>query len=101
MNDIGDGTPNESQYFAFAAASDDTLHYGQMKRDFDHHHFVKDMQREVAGLLLSKSIAVMQRSDLPPNVQPIPAVWSFGRKRAPDWSILKYKPASVHMSANK
>ena len=101
MNDIGDGTPNESHYFAFAAASDDTLQYGQMRRDVDRHHFEKHMQREVADLLLSKSIAVMRRSDLPPNVQPIPAVWSFRRKRAPIGPSSNTKPASVRIAANK
>jgi hypothetical protein len=74
MHDIGDGTPNEVQHFAFAASSDDTLHHGQVKRDVDHHHYEKDMQREVAELLQSNSIAVMRRSALPAGVLPIPAI---------------------------
>ena len=91
MNDLGDGTPNESQHFAFAASNEDTLHYGAMKQDDDRLLFEKDMRREISDLEDSKSFTVIPRDELPENVKPVPSIWSFRRKRAPDWSILKWK----------
>jgi hypothetical protein len=86
-----DGTSNEFQHYAFAAAGDDTLHYGQMRKDADRSFFEVDMQREVNDLVASKSVTIVRRDSLPTGVKPVPAIWSFRRKRAPDWTITKWK----------
>ena len=86
-----DGTLNESQHYAFAAASDDTLHYGQMRRDPDRSLFEMDMQREVNDLVASGSVSIVRRETLPAQTKVIAAIWSFRRKRAPDWTVTKWK----------
>ncbi len=79
------------KHFAFAAASEDTLHYGQMRKDPDRAKFELDMQREVSDLLSSDSVKIVERSAMPKASKPVPAIWSFRRKRAPDWTITKWK----------
>jgi histone deacetylase 1/2 len=91
INDIGDDMPNEYQHYAFAAASDDSLHYGAMRKDKDRPLFEEDMKREVSDLVKSNSIKIMRREELPAGTKPVPAIWSFRRKRAPDWTITKWK----------
>jgi hypothetical protein len=86
-----DGTDNMSQPFAFAAVNDDTLHYGQMRNAPDRDKFELDMQREVQDLISSNSITVVLRKNMPKDSKAVPAIWSFRRKRAPDWSIIKWK----------
>jgi hypothetical protein len=49
------------------------------------------MRREITDLENSKSFVVIPRDALPANVKPVPSIWSFRRKRAPDWTILKWK----------
>jgi hypothetical protein len=46
-----DGTSNSINHYAFAVASDDSLHYGQMRKAPDREKFEQDMKREVADLL--------------------------------------------------
>jgi len=86
-----DGTSNSSHHFAFAAANEDTLHYGQMRQAPDRDKFEEDMRREVADLLASGSVTIVRRASMPADSKAVPAIWSFRRKRAPDWSILKWK----------
>ncbi len=87
-----DGTTNlPYQPFAFATADNDSLHYGQMRKDIDRSKFEEDMQREVADLLSSNSVKIIKRSSMPPNTKPVPAIWSFRHKHAPDWTITKWK----------
>jgi len=86
-----DGTDNLLQPFAYAAVDDDTLHYGQMRRAIDRDKFELDMQREVQDLLASQSITIVPRKDMPKDSKAVPAIWSFRRKRAPDWSVIKWK----------
>jgi len=86
-----DDTANSLQPFAFAAVDDDTLHYGQMRKAPDREKFEEDMQREIKDLLASQSITIVPRSSMPKDSKAVPAIWSFRRKRAPDWSILKWK----------
>lgn len=86
-----DGTSNILHPFAFAAANDDTLHYGQMRKDPDRDKFEIDMQREVSDLLSSNSVKIVDRASIPKTSKPVPAIWSFRRKRAPDWTITKWK----------
>jgi hypothetical protein len=86
-----DGTPNSVHHYAFAAANDDSLHYGQMRKAPDRENFEQDMQREVADLLASKSVTIVRRDSMPSDSKAVPAIWSFRRKRAPDWTITKWK----------
>jgi hypothetical protein len=84
--------PQFSTQLAFAASNNpDVLHYGRMQHDPDRPHFEKDMQREIHDLFASDTVEITPRSSLPPNVKPLKAIWSFRRKRAPDWTILKHK----------
>ncbi len=86
-----DGTTSSVQPFAFAAVDDDTLHYGQMRKAPDRDKFETDMQREIKDLLASQSITIVRRDSMPKDSKAVPAIWSFHRKRAPDWSIVKWK----------
>jgi len=86
-----DGTDNMLQPFAFAAVDDDTLHYGQMHKAPDREKFEQDMQRKIKDLLASQSITIVCRSSMPKDSKAVPAIWSFRRKHAPDWSIVKWK----------
>jgi len=86
-----DGTPNSVHHYAFAAANDDSLHYGQMRKAPDRENFEQDMQREVADLLASKSVTIVRRDSMPSDSKAVPAIWSFRRKQAPDWTITKWK----------
>jgi hypothetical protein len=91
INGNTDGTSNSINHFAFAAANDDTLHYGQMRKAPVRAQFELDMQREVANLLTSKSVTIVCHDSMPSDSKAVPAIWSFHRKRAPDWTITKWK----------
>jgi hypothetical protein len=69
----------------------DTLHYGEMQRDPDRLHFETDMRREVSDLLTTDTVEVVHRSTVPTDNPPLPIIWSFRRKRHPDWTISKYR----------
>jgi hypothetical protein len=90
-NSNSDGTPNSPIHYAFAAAHEDTSHYGQMLQAPDRDKFETDMQREVADLLESRSVTIVRRDSMPNDSKAVPAIWSFRRKRAPDWTITKLK----------
>jgi hypothetical protein len=49
------------------------------------------MQREVADLLATKSVTNVRRDSMPSDSKAVPAIWSFRCKRAPDWTITKWK----------
>lgn len=85
-----DGTLNFLYPCAFTTTTDsDTLHYGDMLRSEDRPQFAEAMQTEMGGL--TDMLKVVRRSDTPPHIKPLPAVWAFKRKRRPDWTILKRK----------
>jgi len=69
----------------------DTLHFGDMQQDPDKAKFEEDMWREVQDLLDNNFIAVVPCSSIPSDVSALPAIWSFRRKRAPGWTITKWK----------
>jgi hypothetical protein len=80
------------EHIACAAQSNpDVLHFGSMIRDPDRSHFETDMIREVSDLLQTNTMELTLRSSIPLGLKILPAIWSFRRKRAPDWSILKHK----------
>ncbi len=80
------------EHLACAASSNpDVLHYGAMLKDKDKHLFEEDMKCEVHDLLKTGTVEVVLRSTLPSALKILPTIWSFRRKRAPDWSILKHK----------
>jgi hypothetical protein len=82
---------NEFQHFTFVAAGDNTLHYGQMRKDPDRSFFKVNMQCEVNDLVVSGSVEIVHKENLPVQTKVIAAIWSFRRKRAPDWTITKWK----------
>lgn len=49
------------------------------------------MVSEVSDLLTTGSVEIVPRSIIPSDNKPLQPIWSFQRKRDPDWSILKYK----------
>jgi hypothetical protein len=62
-----------------------------MIRDPDRSFFETDMQREVSDLFRTNTVELVPRASVPLGLKILSAIWSFRRKRAPDWSILKYK----------
>jgi len=79
------------QHSAFTAEHKDTLHFGEIQYDPGQSHFEADMQRELSDLIMSGTIKITPCSSVPLDNKPLQPIWSFRRKRAPDWSILKYK----------
>jgi hypothetical protein len=91
INSNSDGTSNSLHHYAFAAANEDTLYYGQMQQAPDREKFEADMRREVADLLASGSVTIVHRDSMPADSKAVPAIWSFHCKRAPDWLIIRWK----------
>jgi hypothetical protein len=94
QNDIlsnTNGTPNHTTPYAYTATNDDTLHYGQMWKAPDRDKYELDMQCKVADFLASNSVTIVRRDSMPADFKAIPAIWSCQRKRAPDWTITKWK----------
>jgi hypothetical protein len=80
------------EHIACAAPSNpDVLHYGSMLRDSDRSEFEHDMRREMSDLLRTDTVEITHRKDVPFGLKILSVMWSFRRKRAPDWSILKHK----------
>ena len=82
---------NEFQHYAFTAAGDDSLYYGQIWKDPNRSLFEADMQREVNDLVASESVKIVRRENLAANTKVVASVWSFRHKRAPDWTVTKWK----------
>jgi hypothetical protein len=74
-----------------ASLPKDTLHYGEMQRAPDREHFETDMCREMTELFASDTLELISRSSIPSDNKPLQAIWSFRRKRRPDWTISKYR----------
>jgi len=53
--------------------------------------FEADMRREISDLLRTGTVEVIAKSTLSSLPTILPSIWSFRRKRAPDWSIIKHK----------
>jgi hypothetical protein len=80
-----------AHYIYAASSKPDVLHYGAMLKDPDKPFFEEDMKREVHDLLNTGTVEIVSRSAIPANTTILPAIWSFRRKRAPDWSVIKHK----------
>jgi hypothetical protein len=76
---------------AIPSLAKDTLHYGEMQRNPDRPHFEAEMRREVTDLLSTDTVEIVSRSTIPSDNPPLPVIWSFPRKRRPDWTISKYR----------
>lgn len=59
-------------------------------RDPDRPHFENDMKREIKDLVATGAVELILQSTLSADTI-LPAIWSFRRKRAPDWTVIKYK----------
>jgi hypothetical protein len=81
----------QSVVTASSSLPKDNLHYGEMIHDPDCNHFEHDMRRERSDLFASDTLEVIPRSSIPSDNKPLQAIWSFRRKRRPDWTIAKYK----------
>ncbi len=78
------------EHYACASQTNpDVLHYGAMLRDPDRPFFETDMQREISDLFRTDTVEIVCRSLLTLGIKILQAIWSFRRKRAPDWSILQ------------
>jgi len=62
-----------------------------MLQDSDRKFFEQDMRREVQDLISTGTVTIVPRPSVASWIKPLQAIWSFRRKRAPDWSILKHK----------
>jgi hypothetical protein len=62
-----------------------------MLHDKDQNLFEADMCREVSDLIRSNTVEIRLRSCVPFGLKVLSAIWSFRRKRAPDWTVLKHK----------
>jgi hypothetical protein len=82
---------NEFQHYAFAAAGDGSLHYGQMRKNPDSSLFDADMQRKVNDLVASECVKIVRRENLDAHTKVLASVWTFRCKRAPDRDITKWK----------
>jgi hypothetical protein len=80
---------------------DDTVHYGQMQKAPNRGKFELDMQWEIKNLLASQSITISLRKDMPKDSKAVQAIWSFHRKRAPDWSITNWKARLCPHAVNR
>jgi hypothetical protein len=74
-----------------ASNNPDVLHYGAMQKDTNRVHFEADIIGEVTDFFDNNCVSIVPCSTLPPGNKPLSAVWSFLRKRAPNWSITNYK----------
>jgi hypothetical protein len=83
---------HDHPYLAFGAQSNpDILHFGGMQHAPDRSDFEKDMVREITDFFDQGCIKIVPRSTVPPDEKPVQAIWSFRRKRAPDWTVTKYR----------
>jgi hypothetical protein len=62
-----------------------------MIKDKDRLLFEEDMRREISDLLRTQTVELICKSSLSSAITVLPCIWSFRRKRAPDWKVLKYK----------
>ena len=62
-----------------------------MLKTEDRLYFESAMQDEMDGLVNNDLFDIHPISSLPPNTKAVSAIWSFKRKRLPDWSISRYK----------
>jgi hypothetical protein len=94
-NELFSSEPNifshQIQNLAYTAYIKDTLHFGEMQKDSDRIHFETDMQREMSDLLQTDTVEVVPRSSLSSDDISLQPIWSFRRKRAPDWTVLKHR----------
>ena len=78
-------------YSCAASTNPDVLHYGAMLKDQDKHLFEEDMKREIRDLFKTETVEIVLKSTISSCITVLPAIWSFRRKRAPDWSVIKHK----------
>jgi hypothetical protein len=94
---LDDGTEN---FLYPMALHNDVLHYGGTLKATDRSDFMTAMQEEISGL--RNILQVVPRSELPSDINPLPAVWAFKQKHLPDWTILKHKARlNVHGGKQK
>jgi hypothetical protein len=62
-----------------------------MRKDPDRSLFEADMQREVNDLVASESVKIVCSENLVVQTKVMASVWRFCHKRAPDWTIIKWK----------
>ena len=88
-----DGTLNAIPHYVFASknAANDTFTLTKMFKEHDRADFVKAMQKEIDDHESRGHWSVVDRSQIPPKMKTILAIWSFKRKRKPDGTIIKHK----------
>jgi hypothetical protein len=62
-----------------------------MHADLDCLLFEHDVRHEVSDLLVTDTIKIVPCHLISPDNKPLQAIWTFHRKQAPDWTILKHK----------
>jgi hypothetical protein len=68
--------------FAFSASADpDTMYLHEAMRQPGRLQFIEAMRKEVSDHTKNKNWSIVHRSNIPNNMQVLPAVWSMKRKR--------------------
>jgi hypothetical protein len=66
--------PFLQQYACAASSNPDVLHYGAMIKDPDRHLFEADMIREIANLLKTGTVEILQKSTISSCITVLPAI---------------------------
>ncbi|KAL7466170.1 hypothetical protein ACHAXS_006459 [Conticribra weissflogii] len=93
VNTNFDGTINAIHHMAFVTGKEnnETYTYVEMLKQPDARDFIAAMLKESSEHENRKHWEVIPRSEIPPGVKAIQAIWSFKRKRFPDGSLNKHK----------
>jgi hypothetical protein len=73
-----------------AQPNPDILHFGTMQHAPDRSDFELDMVREINDFFENGCIQITPRSNILSGEKSIQAIWSYRRKRAPDWTVTKH-----------
>jgi len=74
-----------------AAGDNDTLNFGQMLKAEDRTQFELGMQKEMDALVANDIFEIVPKRILDAGARVVSAIWSFKRKRLPDWTVSKYR----------
>jgi hypothetical protein len=62
-----------------------------MQKDSDRSLFEVNMFKEILDFLKTETVQIVPHSSISSGNKPLQPKWSFHRKRAPNWSVIKHK----------
>ena len=88
-----DATINSIAFHVFAAGKENNecFTFREMMKQDDRNQFVDAMQIEIDAHQTREHWKIIPRSEMPPEMKTIMAIWSFKRKRFPDGTLNKHK----------